>query len=670
MANELNESQKFIHISKYARWLDDQNRRESTWEETAGRYLNFMKSRNPEVPAKIWKLAEQHMFGLGVVPSMRAVQMAGPALERNNIMGYNCSYHPFDSLKAVVDLLYILMCGTGTGFSTEGQYIGTTSSPDAVADAGEEYVSLMPEVQLWKGDGVGIYVVVDSTEGWADSLQAGLEAWFSGKDIEFDYSMVRPRGTRLKTKGGRASGPAPLIKLHEFCRGIINKAQGRRLTSVEWLDIGNMIGDIVVVGGVRRAAEINFSDLNDDALRHAKDWPFPQYRSNSNNSAVYYSKPTSIEFMKEWAALAASGSGERGIFNVSAVKDLLPARRKYTIHFRCNPCAEILLRPRQFCNLTEVVVRAGDDFDDLVEKTQVAVWLGCVQAKMTNFPYIHPDFKKNCEEERLLGVSLTGQMDNPKLMTPEKLQILKKFAIKEAKKASAALGINMPAAITTGKPSGTVSKLVNSADGAHPWFAKYILRRYRINSTDPQFMMMRDQGVVFTPENGQGPEAVEARRKTLIEAGRTEEEARILVADWAPEQVSTWVFSVPIAAPKGAITRDQFTAIDQLEWYKKMLDNWCEHNQSITVYVRDEEWVKVGAWVYENFNKLVAVSFLPYDGGKYAQAPYEEITKEEYDRLVKDFPRIDYSQLSRYENEDQTTGAQQLACVGGACALD
>ncbi len=664
----MNESQKFIHVSKYARWLDGESRRETTWEETATRYLNFMKGRNPEVPSKIWKLAEQHMFALGVVPSMRAVQMAGPALERNNIMGYNCSYHPFDSLKAVVDLLYILMCGTGTGFSSEAQYIGTAPSPEMVIDAGEEYVSLMPEVQPWKGDGAGVHVVADDAEGWADSLMAGLQAWFSGKDIEFDYSKVRPRGTRLKTKGGRASGPEPLMKLHDFCRDVINKAQGRRLTCLEWLDIGNVIGDIVVVGGVRRAAEINFSDLDDEEMRHAKDYPFPQYRSNSNNSAVYYSKPSAIDFMKEWAALAASGSGERGIFNLSAIKGLLPARRKYTIHFRCNPCAEILLRPRQFCNLTEVVVRADDDFDDLVEKVRVAVWLGCVQAKMTDFPYIHPDFKKNCEEERLLGVSLTGQMDNPKLMTPEKLQILKKFAVKEAKKASAALGINMPAAITTGKPSGTVSKLVNCADGAHPWFARFMLRRYRINSTDPQFLMMKSQGVKFSPENGQGPEMVAARRKELVKFGRTEEEANVLVPDWSPGQVSTWVFSVPISAPKGAITRDQVTAIDQLEWYKKLLENWCEHNQSITIYVRDEEWLKVGAWVHDNFDKLVAVSFLPYDGGKYAQAPYEEISKDEYDRLVKEIPKLDYSKLSGFEMEDQTTGAQQLACsAAGGC---
>lgn len=649
---QMSESQRFVHISKYAKWLDSEGRREVSWEETATRYLNFMKARNPEVPASVWKLTEQHLLALGVVPSMRAVQMAGPALERNNVMGYNCAYTPFTSLKSVVDLLYILMCGTGVGFSVESQYI-----------------KQMPVVALWKGDGAGVFVVEDTTEGWADSLMAGLEAWFSGKDIEFDYSKIRARGTRLKTKGGRASGPGPLKKLHDFCRDLICKAQGRQLESTEWLDIGNMIGDIVVVGGVRRAAEINFSDLDDEGMRHAKDFPFPQYRSNSNNSAVYHSKPSAIAFMKEWSSLAASGSGERGIFNLSAIKNLLPARRQFSADMRCNPCAEILLRPNEFCNLTEAVVRASDDFDDLIEKVKVAVWLGCIQAKMTDFPYIHPDFKKNCEEERLLGVSLTGQMDNPKLMTEEKLQILRKYAIKEAKKASACLGINMPVAITTGKPSGTVSKLVGSGDGAHPWYAKYMLRRYRLNSTDPLYKMMRAQGVKFTPENGQGPAAVEARRQEMVKAGRDEAEAKILVPDWSEDQVSTWVFAVPVAAPKGAVTRDQVTAIDQLEHYKKMLDNWCEHNQSVTIYVRDEEWLKVGSWVYENFDKLVAVSFLPYDGGRYEQPPYEEISRDDYDKHLKEFPKLDYSQLSKYENDDETTGAQQLACMAGGCDI-
>lgn len=1025
-ASQMNESQKFIHISKYARWIESEGRRESSWGETADRYLGFMMKKFPNIPSKVWKLADKHLKSLGVVPSMRAAQMAGPALEGNNILGYNCAYIPFDCIKAVVDHFFILMCAAGSGFSTEGMYIGTKSCPDVVIDAGEEYVSQMPEVKRWYGNGNGVHVVADSAEGWALSLQAGLEAWFEGNDIEFDYSKVRPRGTRLKTKGGRASGPGPLKRLHEFCREIIHDAQGRKLNSLEWLDIGNVIGDVVVVGGVRRASEINFSDRDDNDIRYAKDFSkgqFPEYRYNSNNSAVYFEKPNSIEFMKEWAALAASGSGERGIFNLSAVKTLLPSRRKYTIHFRCNPCvsgdtivntsvgprkvvdligkqfkatvdgvnylstdagfwktgtlpllkvqtkegvsirvtanhrikttngwvaagdlesgdklllsqnslanqwgkdsdsefelgwllgeivgdggfnpekyptyvrfwgetagcmkqiatefihknfdcrsdlgktqtdiktvasvkmdsfaskyikpytkefkdsletqtsskfvcgflrgffdsdgtvnfnpikgsnvrltqinlskletvqrmllrfgikssiylnrhakekrllpdsnremvlyeceavhelviskdsidlfnelvgfyepskkeklqkiigsrkrkvsksnfiatvsdikedgiedvydctipgiesfdangiivhncAEILLRPRQFCNLTEIVLRAEDDFDVLIEKVKVAVWLGCVQASLTDFPFIDPKFKENCEEERLLGVSITGQMDNPKLMTPEKLQILKKYAIKEAKKASTLLGINMPTAITTGKPSGTVSKLVESSDGAHPRYSKYYIRRYRLGAIDPLFRMMKDQGVKFEPENGQGPDAVEQKRQKLIAMGRSENEAKVLVPDWSEEQVQTWVFGIPVAAPENSITRSEMTAIQQLEWYLKMVENWCEHNQSITVYVRDDEWAEVGAWVYRNFDKLVAVSFLPYDGGKYKLPPYEEIDKDQYNSLLKEFPKLDYSQLGKYELEDTTTGAQQFACVGAGC---
>ncbi len=648
----MSESQRWIHVSKYARWLEEEGRRETTWAETADRYIAFMQDRYTDVPLKIWNLINKHIKALGVVPSMRAVQMAGPALKRNHILGYNCSYVPFDSLKGVVDFFYILMCAAGVGFSTE-----------------KEYISKMPAVPYWSPDGAGVYVVEDSAEGWADSLMAGLQAWFSGKDIEFDYSKIRKRGSRLKTKGGRASGPGPLKALHDFCRNKICLAQGRQLTSLEWYDIGCMIGDIVVVGGVRRASEINFSDLDDEAMRHAKDFPRPPYRDNSNNSAVFHKKPSAVEFLREWSALAASGTGERGIYNLSAVEQFLPSRRKFNRHIRTNPCAEILLRPREFCNLSEVVVRAEDDFDDLIEKVKVAVWLGVMQSGLTSFPYIDPEFRKNCEEERLLGVSLTGQMDNPKLMTPEKLQILKKYGLKEMRKACKHFEFNESAAVFTGKPSGTVSQLVECASGAHPRYAKYFLRRFRISATDPLFPMMRAQGIKFTPENGQGPEAVEEQRKALVQQGRTADEAKLLVPDWTEDQVRTWVFAIPVKAPEGSITRDQVSAIDQLEWYLKMVENWCEHNQSVTVYVRDDEWIDVGAWVYKHFDRLVAVSFLPYDGGKYKQAPYEEITKEQFEEFSKEIPKIDYSKLSTFELEDATTSAQQLACSGDRCEI-
>jgi ribonucleoside-triphosphate reductase (thioredoxin) len=586
-----------------------------------------------------------------VMPSMRALWAAGPALKNNNIIGYNCSYLAFKDLFSPVELFYILMCGTGVGFSVEKQFI-----------------SQMPSVKNWAGEGIGVHVVEDSREGWADSLKVGLKAWFDGKDVEFDYSKVRPRGARLKTMGGRASGPDPLKKLHNFVRDVIIKAQGRQLTSVEWLDVGNMIAEVVVVGGVRRSSEISFSDLNDDGMRHAKDFPIPPHRYMSNNTAVYNGRPDMVTFMQEWVALAASGSGERGIFNTKALASS-SNRRDLEDTARSNPCGEIFLKDSEFCNLSEVIVRSNDTFDTLSEKVKSAVWLGAMQACLTDFPFIRADFKENCENERLLGVSLTGQMDNPRLMTADRLADLKDVAIKECRKACKALGINMSAAITTGKPSGTVSQLTNSASGAHPRYAKYYIRRYRISGTDPLFRMMKDQGFKFTPENGQGPESVQLRRKELLAKGRTALETKILVPEWDESQVLTWVVAFPEAAPKNAITRDQVSAIDQLEWYLKVKQNWCEHNQSITVYVRDNEWIKVGAWVYDHFDEIGGISFLPYDGGNYEQAPYEEISKEKYEELIKSTPKVDYSKLAQYELDDFTTGAQALSCSAGGCEL-
>jgi ribonucleoside-triphosphate reductase len=653
----MNESQKFIYISRYSRWIDEKSRREISWEETVDRYLSFMHKRFAEhpIPKAIWSLIEEQMKAMGTMPSMRAAWAAGPALEENEILGYNCCYTPFIDLRAPCEMFYILMCGTGVGFSVESNYIDR-----------------MPSVAKWHGAGAGVHVVGDSREGWAESLYAGFNAWFNGLDIEFNYSKVRPRGARLKKMGGRASGPAPLKKLHDFCRETIRKAQGRKLTDLEWLDIGNMIGDVVVVGGVRRASEITFSDLSSDAIRYAKTGNFPEHRFMSNNSAVYFEKPDILTFMREWLALAESRTGERGIYNVYAIEKHFAKhakRRVFTFGLRSNPCGEIILRPFEFCNLTEVVVRERDSFDDLVEKVKAAVWIGVLQSSLTNFPYIRDDFRKNCEEERLLGVSLTGQLDAPNLMTPEKLRILKDFAIKTARKAAKLLNINLSVAITTGKPSGTVSQLVDAASGAHARHAKFYLRRYRLSAVDSLFRMMRDQGVVFTPENGQGKADINEKRKKMLAEDYSQEQVDILVPPWAEEDVQTWVCAFPTKAPEGAVTRDQFDAIAQLEWYLKLQENWSEHNQSITVYVRDDEWLKVGAYVYENFDRIVGVSFLPYDGGSYKQAPYEEITEKEYDKLMATFPAIDYSELSKYELEDGTTGAQQLACVAGNCEV-
>lgn len=531
-----NELAEFVFYRTYARWIEDQGRRE-TWEETISRYIKYVVDPHKDkIPTKAYNKVTSQIKKMGVMPSMRAVWSSGGALGKNNIAGYNCCYLPIIDIFSFSELLFILMHGTGVGFSVE-----------------QENIDQMPIVQPQTSAGAGVHVVDDSKEGWAESVRIGFEAWFNGKDIEFDYTKIRPRGARLKTMGGRASGPDPLIKLHKFAKEIILNAANRRLTSLEVHDIVCKIAEIVVVGGVRRSSLISFSDLNDELLMTAKDQNVisaNKHRYMSNNSAVFPSKPDSVTFMREWYNLAQSGSGERGIYNISNMAKYAP-RRKFTGKERSNPCGEILLRPREFCNLSEVVIRASDSFSDIVEKVTSATWLGAIQSTMTDFSYIRDEFKKNCEEERLLGVSLTGQLDNVKMMTEEKLEILRDHAIKTAKKASKALGINTSVSITTGKPSGTVSQLVDAASGCHPRYARYYLRRVRISDTDPLYRMMKAQGVPFEPEVGQDP-----------------------------KNPDTWVVSFPVKAPKNSITRDQVTAIEQLEHYLKIQENWCEHNQS------------------------------------------------------------------------------------------
>jgi len=655
MLKKMGPAQEFVYVRSYARWLEDLKRREN-WTETVDRYFSFFKSKfGDKVPKKVWDKCYDNVLRMKVMPSMRALWSAGPALESNNFLAYNCCALSFKDLQSVVELFYILMCGAGVGFSVEKQYIGQ-----------------MPVVQRYNGYSLGTHVVGDSREGWAESLRVGLNAWFEGKDVEFDYSKVRPRGARLTTMGGRASGPDPLRRLHGFAKSIILGAQGRQLTSIEWLDIGNMVAEVVVVGGVRRSSEITFSDLNDDDMRHAKDWPFPEHRRMSNNSAVYLEKPDMVTFMKEWSSLAASGTGERGIFNLKAMQDSSPRREK-SIHLRGNPCQEIGLRvdTGEMCNLSEVIVEAGDTFEDLVEKAKSAVWLGVMQACLTDFPLVRPSFKEMCEKERLLGVSLTGQMDNPRMMTDERLEDLRGYVIKEARKASRVLGINMPAAITCGKPSGSVSQMVNCSSGAHPRYAKHYIRRYRISATDPLYKMMKSQGVKFCPEVGQRAKDIDRKQRELVKKGRTEEEAKVLVPDWTEDQVMTWVCEFPEAAPKGAIVRHDVDAIEQLEWYLKLKTKWCEHNQSITVYVKKNEWLKVGAWVYDHFDEIAGVSFLPAEDEeiKYELAPYEEITKEKYEEMLDKMPKLDYSKLSEFEQEDNTVGAKTLACSADGCEM-
>lgn len=646
--------QEFVFYRTYSRWLPEQERRE-TWSESVDRYCNYFEGRfSDKVPPKVFKKIRANIKSMKTMPSMRALWTAGPALEATNVSGFNCAYTPIDSLRSSAEVLYILCCGTGVGFSIE-----------------KEYISQIPAVKLQSGGGVGVFVVPDNKEGWADALLHGLTSWFDGKDIEFDYTKIRPRGAILKTMGGRASGPGPLRDLLVFTREKVLAAQGRQLTSLEWLDIQNKIAEIVVVGGVRRSSQISFSDLSDMDIRDAKNFangPFPLSRHMSNNSATYFGRPTAEAFASEWAHLIASNSGERGIFNANSA--LITAPRRSNSHkFRTNPCGEILLRPREFCNLTSIVIRPNDTFSTLVDKAKSAVWMGAMQACLTDFPYLSPEWKKNCDEERLLGVSLTGQMDNPGLLTEERLQDLKAVVVEEAEKASKALGINMPAAITTGKPDGTASIVVDSASGAHRRFAYHYIRRVRVSSTDPLCKMMKAQGAPMVPENGQGPDSVEKRKSDLRKAGRDESEIEVLVQPWDESQVSTWVIEFPEKAPKGALVTDNVSAIQQLEHYKKMRLNWCEHNQSITVYVKDDEWMQVGAWVYENFDTLTGVSFLPSDGGSYSLAPYERITEEEYKRLHSLFPEINYAELASFEKEDHTTGAQSLACTAGGCEL-
>lgn len=632
-----NAAAEFIFTRTYARWNESLGRRE-TWPEAVERLMEFYyKTAGDKIPKKVYNDIYDQVISFGVMPSMRLMWAAGDAADKENVTVYNCSFVPVADIKSFAEILYILMCGTGAGFSCEKRFIDN-----------------LPSIPMMSSEGVGVHVVEDSKEGWSKAYLAGLETWFAGKDIEFDYSKVRPRGARLKTMGGRASGPQPLMRLMEFTRNTLITAQGRKLTDLEVHDMVCEIAEIVVVGGVRRSSLISFSDLESEAMRGAKIWPMPPRRYMSNNSAVFEKKPDVITFLKEWTALAASGTGERGLYNISNIQKYSP-RRDFAGHdIRSNPCGEILLRPYEFCNLSEVVVRAEDTFDDLVEKVKIAVWMGAIQSTLTKFNFIRDEFRKNCEEERLLGVSLTGQMDNPAMMTAEKLKILKDYAIKTAKKASKALGINLSVSITTGKPSGTVSQLVDAASGCHPRHNKHYSRSYRISGTDPLFRMMKDQGFKFSPENGQA-------EKDFVPKFDGDK--------WDESQVQTWVTTFPIKAPEVCITRHDVTAIDQLEWYRKVQNNWCEHNQSITIYVDDSEWLEVGNYVYKHFDDIMGVSFLPKDNGKYEQAPYIDCTEEEYNEMVKNFPQIDYTQLGKYEREDNTTGAQNLACVSGVCEL-
>ena len=618
-----NEVAEFIYKRTYSRWLDEEGRRED-WPETIERFISFLILKRPDIPDKTISKIRKYMTEFAVMPSMRFLWAAGPAAEFDNTCIYNCAFGKINAVDAFAECLYVLMCGTGYGFSVE-----------------QEEVEKLPEVpEIKSGQALPKILIADSKAGWADSVKTLMGSLYDGQNLYFDYSGIRPEGARLNTMGGRASGPAPLVKLHDFIRETMHNAQGRKLTTLEAHDICNQIAEIVVVGGVRRSSQISLSDLDDNDMRHAKEWPFPIKRAMANNSAVFREKPSAADFLVEWGALAKSGTGERGIFNLEAAQNRAPSRRYAPKIQGTNPCGEIMLRDMQFCNLSEVVIRADDDLDTLLDKVETATWLGVIQATFTDFPYLRKEWKKNCDVERLLGVSLTGQMDNPSILTSECLKALKSRVLRISRKAADILDINVPVATTCVKPSGTVSQLVDSASGVHPRYSQYYIRRYRISSRDPLFAMMKDAGIKANPEVGQDESTA-----------------------------TTWVLEFPVKSPEGCLTRKDVSALDQLSHYKNLQHNWCEHNASMTVYVRDDEWFEVGNWVYKNWDIINGVSFLPYDGGKYKLAPYEEIDVHTYERLIKEHPLIDYTQLSHYELEDNTQGKSEFACVGDKCEI-
>ena len=620
--------QAFIHTSRYARWLDKENRRES-WQETVERYMDNVvrpKLGNDSFVNKI----RDAILGLEVMPSMRAMMTSGPALDRDNTAGYNCSYLPVDDPKSFDEAMFILLCGTGVGFSVERQFI-----------------SRLPEVpDLY--DSETTVVVRDSKEGWAKALRQLIALLYSGEIPKWDTSRVRPAGARLKTFGGRASGPSPLIDLFNFVIKVFKDAQGRKLSSIECHDIMCKIGEVVVVGGVRRSAMISLSNLSDDRMRHAKSgawWENDPQRALANNSVSYTEKPDAISFMREWMSLVESGSGERGIFNREASKKQAAkfGRRDPDWDFGTNPCSEIILRPYQFCNLTEVVVRATDTVEDLERKVRIATILGTIQSTYTKFPYLRKVWQRNTEEERLLGVSLTGIMDNRILTSknkglPKTLEHLRNVAVTTNAEFASRFDIPPSTAISCVKPSGTVSQLVDSASGIHPRHSAYYIRTVRGDNKDPLTAFMQDQGIPNEPD--------------------------VMKPD------ATTVFSFPVKAPQNAILTADLTAIEQLETWLVYQRFWCEHKPSITVNVRKDEWFSVGAFVYEHFDEMSGVSFLPYNEHTYQQAPYQEVGKSEYKDLLDLMPKtIDWSKLSEYEKEDTTAGSQTLACTGDVCEI-
>lgn len=616
----MNEYQKFIHKSRYAKYLDEQKRRE-TWEETVERYVDFFQNRTSINLDRV----RDAIINMDVMPSMRCMMTSGKALERDAVAGYNCSYLPIDSPRAFDECMYVLMCGTGVGFSVE-----------------RGYINMLPHVADEFHDSDSVIVVSDSKIGWAKALKELVSLLYAGQVPTWDVSKIRPAGARLKTFGGRASGPEPLDKLFRHFVSVFKGASGRKLNSIECHDLVCFIGESVVVGGVRRSATISLSNLTDDRMRHAKSgqwWAENPQRALANNSVCYTEKPDMGIFLREWTALYESRSGERGIFNREAAKSMVPERRDSDYDFGCNPCSEIILRPKQFCNLSEAVCREGDTLADIRNKVEIATIIGTLQSTLTDFRYLSPAWKRNTEEERLLGVSLTGIMDCPAIMnaSADDLAYLKDHAVKINKQWAKKLGIPESTAITCVKPSGTVSQLVDSASGIHPRYNSHLIRRVRNDKKDPLSQALIDCGIPHHTD---------------------------------PYNAEAWVFEFPQKSPKKSLTRHDLSALEHLEIWKRFSVHWCEHKPSVTIYVKEHEWVEVGAWVWHNFDIVSGVSFLPSadEAHSYESAPYEDCDEKEYKARAKQIPKeIDWDLI--LEEEDVTTSSQEFACTGGACEL-
>lgn len=630
---------EFVYTRTYSRWIKSEGRRE-TWIETVNRYVDFMRENlGNKLTSKEYEEVREAILNQEAMPSMRLMQFSGPPARRCNVVAYNCSYITPTKLSDFAEIMYLSMSGTGVGFSVES-----------------ETVQQLPQIKRQLGIKKKIHKVVDSKEGWCDALTLGLKTWFAGKDIEFDLSGLRPAGARLKTMGGKSSGPDPLRNLLQFAREKILSRQGKRLRNIDVHDITCKIGEVVVAGGIRRSAMISLSDLDDEAMRDAKKGQFyntdPQ-RMMANNSAIYLEKPASTDLMDEWIALMKSGSGERGIFNRGSLKYQLPDRRIDYLHKKLkskngdlgplgtNPCGEIILQSKQFCNLSEVISRKGDNEKTLLRKIRIATILGTYQASLANFHYLSKEWQQNVRDEALLGVSLTGQWDCPEVRKPAVLRKLRAEVVKINKQYAKRFGIKPGMAVTSVKPSGTVSQTFDCASGMHPRHSPYYVRRIRISSTDSLFKLMRDQGVPYHPEVGQ-----------------------------SVNNANTYVLEFPVKAPTGATVKNDLTAIDQLKHWKDVKINYTEHNPSVTVSVGEDEWIKVANWVYENWEIVGGLSFLPRYDHVYQLAPYEEITREKYEELKARVKDIDYSKLMVYEQEDNTDVKRELACVSGTCEIE